>query len=467
MAELDLATCLEPVSAAEPCGPDLDFDGDMDFMNFLARADILLPQSFFSFNRAAIDFPAEFEHIRSLWQRTRDLRLLVLNAKLAILNRDVAKFAASIDKVAEALETLWPDIHPRGEDGDFIMRVSTVGALDDAPHVILPLQHATIAENRRLGAISYRSHLIASGKLAAREGETALDASTVERILFEADIPALVEKRSLFLTVGSACERIRAASIDHGGYENQINLERLTTLAGEIANAIDEAIARRDPASSLKGAEPEPLAADNGDGEGDPAAGPAGEPGAPGAGFAFAPVVGAPAAQSTVVGAIATRADALRAFRGVRAYFERYEPASPSLLLVAQAEQLMGKSLYAVMRELIPDFAARASLYMGQSAFKLPVMRLAENAGYLPPVEQTEAADAGAADAPAIEIHNRRDAMRLMDMISTFLRTAEPANPIPILLTRAKELADRDFLSLMKDVFTEPTLQSMKTDEWG
>lgn len=430
----------------------------MDFMNFVARADILLPQSYFSFNRTAIDFASEFDQIRGLWARTHDLRLLVLNAKFAILNRDVATFAGTLDRIAEALERHWADIHPRGEDGDFIMRVSTVGALDDAPHVILPLQHAIIAENRRIGPVSYRSHLIATGRLAAREGETALDASSVERVLFEAEIATLAARRDLHLRIVGACERIRAASIEHGGYENQIRLEKLQALASEIAGVLDEAIARRDPASSLKGAEPaaEPAAEDTEDDGADA--------GAAGFGPSTAPAPAAAGAQATV--AIATRADAMRAFRGVRAYFERYEPASPSLLLVAQAEQLMGKSLYAVMRELIPDFAARASLYMGQSSFKLPIMRLAESAGYLNPVNPPD--DTGdETEAQAVEIHTRRDAMRVMDMISVFLRTAEPANPIPILLSRAKELADRDFLSLMKDVFTEPTLQSMKTDEWG
>ena len=45
MALIDFGMLTKPVSEAAPCGPDLDFDGDLDFMNYLARAEGLLPAS--------------------------------------------------------------------------------------------------------------------------------------------------------------------------------------------------------------------------------------------------------------------------------------------------------------------------------------------------------------------------------------------------------------------------------------
>src|ERR671939_1441994 len=96
MAEFDLAALISPVSEAEPCGPDLDLAGDADYMNFVAETENLLPSTFFkddkpfTFERSKI---AEiFAAVRPLLEQTRDIRLVVVVAKLSNLNRDLADF---------------------------------------------------------------------------------------------------------------------------------------------------------------------------------------------------------------------------------------------------------------------------------------------------------------------------------------------------------------------------------------
>jgi type VI secretion system protein ImpA len=59
MASIDFAAVALPLSEADPCGPDLDMEGDPAFMNFLAKAEGLLPASYFSFERSSIDFDGE------------------------------------------------------------------------------------------------------------------------------------------------------------------------------------------------------------------------------------------------------------------------------------------------------------------------------------------------------------------------------------------------------------------------
>jgi type VI secretion system protein ImpA len=39
-----------------------------------------------------------------------------------------------------------------------------------------------------------------------------------------------------------------------------------------------------------------------------------------------------------------------------------------------------------------------------------------------------------------------------MQNVAAFYRSAEPSSPIPLLLERAAGMADRDFLSLLKDM---------------
>ncbi|MFD0934997.1 type VI secretion system ImpA family N-terminal domain-containing protein, partial [Methylobacterium trifolii] len=187
---IDPAALTGPLSPDEPCGPDLEEAGDLDFLNGLAHAEGLLPSAFFSrddegrlqpFDRSSIDFGRETKALLALLARTRDVRILALLARLAMLDRDLAGFAGVLGAIATLLETCWADVHPRGEGGGFELRSAILQALDDVPTVILPLQHVALAQSRRHGAITFRSVMIADGEVAAREDESAPDRAGIER----------------------------------------------------------------------------------------------------------------------------------------------------------------------------------------------------------------------------------------------------------------------------------------------
>ena len=85
------------VSVDDPCGPDLDLAGDADFLIFAAIEGALPGREakfFYEFKRDSIDFPGSFRDGERLLSRSLDIRVLVLLAKLAILNRDLPGFAA-------------------------------------------------------------------------------------------------------------------------------------------------------------------------------------------------------------------------------------------------------------------------------------------------------------------------------------------------------------------------------------
>ena len=112
------ALCV-PLSEADPCGPDLDLEGDADYLNFLAGSEGILPTLFFStedgkpFDRSTVDLPGQIELLKPLWDRSRDLRLLVMRARLLILNKDLSGFAGTLAAIAEWLEGFWDAVHPR------------------------------------------------------------------------------------------------------------------------------------------------------------------------------------------------------------------------------------------------------------------------------------------------------------------------------------------------------------------
>src|SRR6478735_6484446 len=173
------------VTPEDPSGPDLDSDGDAQYLNFFAGTEPLLPMSYFEvvgssgqrgrFDPKSVDFEAQFSAAKPLLARTRDLRLIVLLAKLSILNRDLSGFAGCLAAIPSLLETQWNTVHPRDDDGDFTYRAVTIESLDALPTVVNPIQFQPLIENRRFGTVTYRAYQTATGEIASN-GETDLDA---------------------------------------------------------------------------------------------------------------------------------------------------------------------------------------------------------------------------------------------------------------------------------------------------
>jgi type VI secretion system protein ImpA len=437
MAAIEFATLAGPVSDEEPCGPDLDLAGDPDYMNFIARTEGLLPATYFSgpegkpFDRTTIDFAAEFTTAAPLLERTRDVRLLALLAKLFILNRDLTSFAACVGLTDTLLSERWDEVHPQGMDGDFGIRMAAIESLDDMPPVIFPMQYMPLVNHRRLGPITYRSWMIATGEAKPREGEAIVEPAAIEAALMEVELPALLETRSQFQGLQSALGSLRDICVDRAGADRAAKLERLPDLVGKILKFLEGVVVKRDP--SLAAAQPDSaeMAADGSAASDAPSAIPA--------------------------GAVASTRDVADALAAIADYFGRFEPSSPALLLVRQAEQLMGKSFLEVMRVLVPNHMEQAAVQIGKDKqiFDLPIERLSAFAEGLPVPEQ-EAAEVTDGAAPRrLEAKTRNDAIRLLDQIGTYYRIAEPSSPVPFLTDRARSFAERDFLSLLKELLPE------------
>ena len=112
---------------------------------------------------------------------------------------------------------------------------------------------------------------------------------------------------------------------------------------------------------------------------------------------------------------------------------------------------MLGKNLYEVMQLLAPSYADDARVSVGpDGAFTVPVKILAEA-----PSAEFERAE----PEPAA---SRAAALALIDAVGLHMQRAEPSSPVPYLLERAKNLAARDFVSLLHDVLSEEAIASLK-----
>jgi type VI secretion system protein ImpA len=410
---------LAPISDEAPCGPDLDAEGDAEFMNFLAAYEGQLPDSYFSFDRKNIDFPAAFAAAAELRKRTQDLRLTIIVAKLAILNRDFYGFAREVAEAAWLLKNRWDDVHPRAERGQYAARLAQLGTLDDSPVVVLPLQYATLLQSEREGPLAYRAVMITQGDAKPREGEKLASAGAIERMLAAIDIEALAKAHATLARLADDLDSISALTAERVDFERAVKFNALSPLVAKMRDFVQAALARRDPSLA-----PAPVA------EGQ-------EPGGE-----------APSAP----GSFATLSDVDAALAAALGYFQAREPSSPAVLLIAQARASLGKNIYEVIRLLAPRHADNARVFVGPGdAFSIPVSSLGD----------APSLDFSAGEAPPAE--SRAQALQLIEQAAAHLRSAEPSSPAPYLLDRARALASRDFLSLLSDLFPNDDLESMKS----
>ncbi len=123
-----------------------------------------------------------------------------------------------------------------------------------------------------------------------------------------------------------------------------------------------------------------------------------------------------------------------------------------------------------------PDLGNLSKLLFDMSRFigqYLP----AEDAGTAPDEAETAMGDGGGGDAVMTEaaprargtavtaasltsVNTRADAVRLLDLVCRYYETYEPSSPMPLLISRARNLADKSFLEILQDLAPDGLMQA-------
>jgi type VI secretion system protein ImpA len=202
---------------------------------------------------------------------------------------------------------------------------------------------APLFETRRFGKFAYRSQLLASGKVQPREGETTEEvpsASAVGSALNDIDIKQLVGARDLRHRPANG----RSAASRRWSISSRARTARCASSAWragqEMAGFLDQAVAARDPALAAGRRRARRKHGRR----------------------ATRRTTRRPASTS----ASQSAAQAQAALAAAAAYFAQSEPSSPIMLLIGQAQALVGRSFYEAMQVLLPDRSAEARLRIGQ-----------------------------------------------------------------------------------------------------
>jgi type VI secretion system protein ImpA len=502
MSRIDFASAAKPLKEDDPCGLDLDMAGDEDFLNFVAIAEGLLPTEYFKDGEPFASTGAEFEdhmaRIEPLLARTRDVRLFSLLARFSILRRDYTQFAACLDAIAGFLEHHWDDVHPRADGGAFALRAAALSPLNE-PTVVFPLQYMPLAEDKRQGSVTYRARMCADGAVKPREGERILPAPIILEILRESDAERLAATISLASLLASSLERIQTAFAEHCGLEKTPTLTKIretvaginallkeatktedeqeteaeagaaaiTLRLGKLATASDARRAldavtayfrRREPSSPVL-----PLVAQAREIQGKP----------------FAAVMEA---------LLPRKAGDAEFMIGDRKFFalplEILAPLTPEADGYAEDDSGQAKELEAIQEgpsvedavdwnasnaevEDKPERHGEEEVSAGLEDENAPMPGELARADepdadaakqVVPGVLRVECAKP-AASKRVFAAGTRAEAMALLDDVVQYFQVAEPSSPIPWLIGCAKQLANKDFLSVLSSVLPENALR--------
>ena len=109
--------------------------------------------------------------------------------------------------------------------------------------------------------LSYRDQLLATGAVQPRsvtlydlkgekqttEPEKFMPANSIARVLSDVEIGRLAGVVETFKNLGASIQSIRAATTEHVGFENAVELPKLAKLVGEMTEFLRAPLVKRDP----------------------------------------------------------------------------------------------------------------------------------------------------------------------------------------------------------------------------
>jgi type VI secretion system protein ImpA len=336
MSIIDSETLLQPVSATEPTGSNLEYDPAFAELERTARGK---PEQRIG-ESVVPGEPPDWNAVHSkaigLLARTKDLRI-ASHLLRAILHREGFEgLSQGLLVIRGLLERYWAPIHPQldpDEPNDPTIRVTALAVLSDQ-EMLAAVRSAPLVRSRSFGQIGLREIAMASGEIPADASQPVLEKGAIEAAFQDAALPAL-----------EATAQALKGSADH-----LVAIERQFAETVGVTGPDVSALARlvRQAAQFLQPRLDARRAADGS---------------AAVAGDAMH-VNGAGGAPTT--GEIRSREDVVRALDKICTYYERHEPSSPLPLLLQRCKRLATMSFIEIVREMVPDGLSQVEVIAGK-----------------------------------------------------------------------------------------------------
>lgn len=312
---------LTPISEKEPCGPNLEYDGEH---MALAQAVRGKPEQQFGDTLIPAQEPNWLEvreAAEKLLSRSKDLRVALIWLRASTRVDGYSGFADGLALVRRFLEAFWDNVYPILETGveePAAMRLNVLSGLADPAGLLGDLRQAAVVGSGGPKSIRVRELELALTRAEPAAGEVAPTVEGVRNALAEAlgahrelAAPMLAADGSVASIALILEQRAAGASVPDLG-----PLQALTRLVADAAKAAVDAL---DVASG---------------------------------GVAAASQSGLGTAFST--GPIRSRDDVSRTLDQVCEWLSKAEPSNPATLVIRRAQRLMKMSFLDIIRDIAP-----------------------------------------------------------------------------------------------------------------
>lgn len=362
---MDIEAFLAPLDSAAPSGSDLRNDARFhaleNRLQAASRPARLKLVADGGTGQVELDWAEMADEARALAQSGRDLRLLVIVARLMVNEDRVAGLAPGLKLLADTVTQFWDSLHPAlrpggGKREAALRRINALFQLENPDGGVLgDLEFVTLMAPRGIGPIT-------GGDLAAGAISRAAFTSEVPSGLGEREVAELIAKHEARLNrVTAACRATAAerpeemAELKDGITAARMQLAALEAALAPHVTENDVAV-RFDALGKFLARIAQTLDAAGAPAGAEPAAAAAGTGGPAMTTPTSAPAAAAPAVNGAYVpGQINSRRDVERCLDLVIDFYERTEPSSPIPHLARRMRKMVPMNFMQLMEEIAPS----------------------------------------------------------------------------------------------------------------
>ena len=321
---------LSPVSEAQGCGPDLEYDPES--LELIQAAGT--PGSQFGPGEPA-NWARVGELAEALLSRTRDLRVALWWGR-ARLNLDgFAALPGALALICGLLDKFWDELHPLpdADDPEALARLSVIGGLDKLDSLLGDVRNSELSSDPRVNGLRVRDVEVALSKVSPRPDEAPLTQGQIAG-MFAAVPDASANLRAQCEAALASLTQLQSVLNQRFSADKAVDLRTVRAMVTGIQSLLPapEAVAPVEPQGNQSG----PVATTSRVANG--------------------------------VYSVQTRHDAVRAIELVCAYLELNEPTNPAQLLLRRAARVIDKNFLELVQELAPDAVKDVARIMGVDA---------------------------------------------------------------------------------------------------
>lgn len=347
---MSLEQWLAPVSAENPCGPNLEYDAQ-----FLALEESVRTQPKQEFRRedggtievegTEIQWSAVLEQAQSLLSRSKDLRIVLLLTRALLHQQGYRGIALGLELTRRLLQEQWPGLHPGldPDDGDPTMRLNALASLNALDSVAGDLRASYVLDSRQHGQLSVRDIEVAQGRLEVAPEEAKLTTAQVNGLL-DAALGLFPDLAEQALAAVQDLESIIAWLSDKVGAAQVPDLSQLHGMLLLVSQSLNRNLPAPD---SIQAGHSMAESADQ-----------------------LTQGLSQDAPVIRTGGQINSRGDVVQALGVLCDYLEKNEPTNPVQIVLRRAQRMMNMNFLELMNDMAPEGLEQAEKVVGEKLIK-------------------------------------------------------------------------------------------------